>query len=170
MNWDKFDDKPGPGKIKIFLWSLVCFMGLVLLFQVILVSDKDRILKVIVTGQKALEEKSISKCERLIASTYYDNLGMDKSTLLEVVEQCFTDMEAPKVGIHKIKFMEMDSSNARTKIEFNLTGIINTDKILLLYSFDEIEMYFIKEHGDWLVQRIDFVEFKEDKTKYNKIV
>lgn len=104
----------------------------------------------ILEGKKAVEEKNIFSCASMVANTYQDKYGNDRSSLIFAAKNFFSYYQSVFITIEK---MEIRLNESRDKAEVEMVALI-----LCRLQDNSVEHIFEKEKGRFMVRLV-----KQDK-------
>jgi len=98
--------------VVILLAAVGCFF----LLKHILVSDEDRIKRVIYQGKEAIEKKDIEGVMEQVSRSYRDDYGLNKVAIMALFQRVFHQFDAINIRIEEMQITISENKQGRATI------------------------------------------------------
>ena len=145
-------------KLFYVIIALIIIAIAAIIVKFLLVSEKNRILKVINEGRTAVEAEDVYKCMSYISLQYSDDYGLKYLIVKRILSDVFKEFDGFKVVLDDVD-IEVNNKEKTAVAAFDLRIIVtlHNQPGYLVGSTDspaKIKMYFIKERLKWQVVKV----------------
>ena len=145
-------------KLFYVIIALIIIAIAAIIVKFLLVSEKNRILKVINEGRTAVEAEDVDKCMSYISLQYSDDYGLKYLIVKRILTDVFKEFDGFKVMLDDVE-IEVNKKEKTAVAAFDLRIIVtlHNQPGYLVGSTDspaKIKMYFIKERLKWQVVKV----------------
>lgn len=147
-------------------WSFVGFLIIVLLCawflsQYVWLTEEERVLRVLEKGRRAVEAGSVYSVSSILDGKYMDASGLDRASVLRVLQDFFNDTEQRKVRFGLMN-IQIEGNQAQVDISFQLQAQLENRFSPYQRHLSEAErdmkklrVTLIKERKNWLITHTD---------------
>jgi len=147
---------------------LLAVSGFVL-YRYVLISEEERVRRMVDKGAEAVEEQSLRRCAGLVSRDYSDSNGFDRRTLLDAARRMFESFTKIEVQIADLSFDQPpvkvaggESEEWRAQVRLRLSVKFYDERgVAELIDEDRRAKQFvllslIKRSGRWQLQKMEF--------------
>jgi len=123
-------------------------------------TDEAKILRVIETGRKAIEDKSLRGVMAVLAPDYHDNLGLTATSVRPMIQRLFLGVQVLRVEIREQTLSDLDRRStpiAHLSLAVVVSGSVQGQPLYLMGTPNQpahLTLTLIKDGRRWLVREV----------------